>query len=259
MSVQSQTRIYDVADPDRCGVVIRAGSEVSEVRFDDGAERNVPNVHLRSVEATAIADDRLSRTTDPDQTAIRCGQEAWHRLKRGSTFEDWKQVGAAHLIGRAAAMREAHVNKPEGRNYNTAFGKWQKQFGFDDLDKAARSRLFEMMARIMEIEAWRATLTVSQKLDLNHPNAIMRKWKASTVVPDPNAPVKASPMQKLKDSLVTLQEDNDRMKREIVAGGGDLWSKDDRPQDIAKVIFSKLSKSKAEKVARAILKMVSAP
>ena len=85
----------------------------------------------------------------------------------------------------------------------------------------------------------------------------MRKWKASTVVPDPNAPVKASPMQKLKDSLVTLQEDNDRMKREIVAGGGDLWSKDDRPKDIARVILDKLTKTKAEKVAREILKMVS--
>jgi len=43
------------------------------------------------------------------------------------------------------------------------------------------------------------------------------------------------------------------MKREIDRGGGDLWTVDDRPQDIACVILGKLSKTKAEKVAREIL------
>jgi hypothetical protein len=47
------------------------------------------------------------------------------------------------------------------------------------------------------------------------------------------------------------------MRREIAQGGGDLWSPEDRPQDIAKVIVGKLTKSKAEKVAREILKILS--
>src|SRR3974390_479903 len=92
--------VFDVADPERCGKIIRPGPEVSEVRFDDGAERNVSNVHLRAAEAPIADNERLPRTTDPEQTAIRCGQEAWSRLKKGSTFEDWKHVGAAHVIGR---------------------------------------------------------------------------------------------------------------------------------------------------------------
>jgi hypothetical protein len=242
--------VFDVADPDRHGKIINRGPEVSEVRFDDGAERNIPNDHLRAV---TVDDDQLSRTTDPDQTTLRRGQEAWHRLKKGSTFEDWTQVGAAHVLGRTAAMREAHVNKPEGRNYNAAFGRWQKQCGFEDLDKAARSRLFEMMDHVAEIEAWRATLTVTQRLDLNHPTSVVRRWKAATAKPKEADERRSSPVQKLKDTIVDLQEQNDRMQREIDDGGGDLWAPEDRPRDIAKIILSKLTKAKAEKVAREIL------
>jgi hypothetical protein len=252
----NQAKVYDAADPDRHGKIIKAGPEVSEVRFDDGAERNIPNDHLRSV---TVDDDQLSRTTDPDQTVIVLGQAAWHRLKKGSTFEDWKQVGAAHVLGRTAAMREAHVNKPEGRNYNAAFGRWQKQCGFEDLDKAARSRLFEMMDHLAKIEAWRATLTVTQRLDLNHPSAVVRRWKASTVVPDPNAPPRVSAFQKLHESVRTLQEDNDRMRREIERGGGDLWNSNDRPRDIARIFIQQCgSKSKAETAAREVLKLLKA-
>jgi hypothetical protein len=251
---RDQAKVFDVADPDRHGKVIKAGAAVSEVRFDDGAERNIPNGHLRTV---TVDDDRLSRTTDPDQNVIVLGQAAWHRLKKGSTFEDWKQVGAAHVLahvlGRTAAMREAHVNKPEGRNYNAAFGRWQERCGFEDLDKAARSRLFEMMDHLAKIEAWRATLTVTQRLDLNHPTSVVRRWKVATAKPKEADEHRSSPVQKLKDTIVDLQEQNDRMRREIADGGGDLWAPEDRPRDIAKIILSKLTKAKAEKVAREIL------
>jgi hypothetical protein len=229
-----------------------------QVRFDDGVNRIVSNEHLRPVEAPppVVDDDQLSGTTDPDQATIRCGQEAWHRLKKGSTFEDWKQVGAAHVLGRTEAMREAHVNKPEGRNYNAAFGRWQKRCGFEDLDKAARSRLFEMMDHLAQIETWRATLTVTQRLDLNHPTSVVRRWRAATAKPKQEDEHKVSPVQKLKDELVNLQEQNDRMRREIERGGGDLWTPEDRPRDIAKIILGKLTKAKAEKVAREILAAV---
>ncbi|HEY1877356.1 MAG TPA: hypothetical protein VGG66_07780, partial [Rhizomicrobium sp.] len=42
--------VYDKADPSRHGKVVRSGTEVSEVRYDDGADRNIPNVHLRGVD-----------------------------------------------------------------------------------------------------------------------------------------------------------------------------------------------------------------
>ena len=119
---RAQARVYDVADPDRHGTIIRAGFEVSEVRFDDGAERNIPNAHLGGVEASTDTDE-LDYPTHPAESpeiaAIRRGQEAWRRLRAGSTWADWVAVGMAHVIGRSTAMRDGHINKPKGRSYKT--------------------------------------------------------------------------------------------------------------------------------------------
>jgi hypothetical protein len=60
-------------------------------------------------------------------------------------------------------------------------------------------------------------------------------------------------MQKLKDSVAALSEENDRMRREIARGGGDLWTPEDAPQEIARIMLGKLTEDKAEKTARAIL------
>jgi hypothetical protein len=126
--------------------------------------------------------------------------------------------------------------------------------GFKEIDKGARSRLLDCLKHKAEIQAWRARLTDGERWKLNHPDTVLKKWKASTVVPDPNAPPKSpTAMQKLKDEVVNLQEANDRMRREIERGGGDLWAPEDRPRDIAKIILGKLTKDKAKKVARIIL------
>ena len=105
-------RVYDVADPHRHGTIIKAGPEVSEVRFDDGPERNIANAHLRPV-GTSV-DEELTRSTHPEEAVLHRGREAWNRLRTNSTWEDWKAVGKAHVIGQATAMRDAHVNKPKG-------------------------------------------------------------------------------------------------------------------------------------------------
>jgi hypothetical protein len=238
---------------ERRGKVIRVGPQVSEVRYNDGAVRTVPNDHLPTVEAVG---DELDNPTDGpilgEHAAIRRGQEAWNRLRGDSTWADWIDVGRAHVLGRAAAMRDAHTNKPKGRGYNAAFAAWAKKFGFADLDKGDCSRLFDVMDHLDEINAWLQKLPQNERMRLSHPSSIWRRWKAATT--EQTSEKKTSPVQKLKDSLINLQEENDRIKREIERGGGDLWSSDDRPQDIAWVILGKLSKTKAEKVAREILK-----
>jgi hypothetical protein len=249
-------RVADVSNPDRRGKIIKAGSEVSEVRFDDDIERNIPNNFLRAIEGPV--DDELARPTDlteaPDH-AVRQGQAAWHRLRLNSTWDDWKKVGTAHVVGRAAAMRDGHINKPKGRSYNAAFAAWQKKYGFEGLDKGDRARLFDIMDHLAEIEAWLAKLKPADRLRLNHPSSIWRRWKAAKAADEPDKAPRVSPIQKYKDSIIRLEEENARMKREIAHGGGDLWTPEDRPRDIAQIMISKLNKSKAEKVAREILKL----
>jgi hypothetical protein len=252
-----QDKVFDVADPDLHGKVVKAGPEVSEVRFDDDAARNIPNDHLRPVDAPI--DDELTRSTHPEEAALlHRGREAWDRLRTNSTWKDWKAVGKACAVGQATAMHDAHVNKPKGRSYNAAFSAWQKKFGFEGLDRGVRSRLLDVMKHLAEIDAWLAKLPPTEQQKINHPNTVWRRWKAATAVPDPNAPPKVSPYQKLSESVAALQEENDRMRREIERGGGDLWNCNDRPRDIARIVIQQCkSKTKAEKVAREMLRTLN--
>ena len=203
--------------------------------------------------STSVKADRLDGPTyHPDEAVVRAGQEAWCRLRSNATWDDWKQVGKAHVIGRHKAMIEAGVNQPIGRRYNEAFGAWQREFGFENLDKGDRARLFEVMGHLAEIEAWLATLTTSERLRLNHPTTVLRKWKGSTVVPDPNATPKPSPQAKLKAANIELQEELHRLKQH---GDGNAFTKNDNTKAIATAIigtFDGLSNktTKVEAIAR---------
>ena len=176
--------------------------------------------------------NRLDNPTDREQSTILHGQEAWHRLGRDHTWENWKHVGAALLIGRSGAMREAGVNRPVGRRYNVVFAAWLNKFGFENLDKADRSRLFAVMDHLHEIETWRATLTPTQRLRLNHPSAVFRRWKSANAISQ-NQNSRLSPIKKCRE---------------------DRWDPADPPEDIATAMIAKLSRNKAAAVAGAILK-----
>lgn len=207
------------------------------------------------LEETRQSEDRLDQS---NLSIVRLGQDAWARVRGDHSWKDWLQIGAALCIGRTETIREAHVNAPNGRNYNIAYATWLKKYGFDTIDKGDRARLFDVMDHLVEIETWRAQLTRTERSKLNHPSTIWRKWKAATVISDSSAPPKTSTIAKLKEINIELQEKLHRAERELSRGGGDLWSSDDTAEDIAAVMVGKLSPSKAERVARAILKKLSA-
>jgi hypothetical protein len=205
------------------------------------------------IAAPSPTTSRLDGPTESTVRIVRLGQEAWARVRSDLNWQDWIAIGRAHVIGRTEAMHEANVNKPEGHRYKEAFSEWLERFGFENLDKGDRSRLFDVMAALPQIENWRATLTTTERLRLNHPSTVLRKWKSATQRP-PQEAKKPSPFAKMQESIFQLSEENNRLKREVDCGGGDLWSKDDRPEEIASVMVAKLSRTKAEKVAREILR-----
>jgi hypothetical protein len=201
--------------------------------------------------------NRLDNPTDQAQVTVLRAQEAWRRLRHDQTWEDWKHVGAAHLIGRSRAMYEAGVNRPVGRRYKAAFAAWLKSFGFENLDKADRSRLFVVMDHLQEIEAWRATLTPTERLRLNHPSAVLRKWRSANAT-SRNQNRRLSPIEKCRHENSALKQEIFRLRRECERFGGDLWDPADRPEDIAAVMVAKLSENKAAAVACAIRKALKA-
>jgi hypothetical protein len=186
----------------------------------------VPVSPVEQQSMTQVQDRLDSPAYLSDDEEVRRGQQAWSRLKKDPSWADWISVGKAHLKGRQAAMRDACTNKSTGRRYNQIFGEWLTRHGFDGIDSGDRRRLFEVMKHLDEIEGWRATLPTTNRLRLNHPATVLRKWHAKTQIPSQSD--RLSPYAQLRESLVHLSEENERLKQEIKRGGGDLWNADDR-------------------------------
>ncbi len=189
---------------------------------------------------------------NPCQEIVCRGQAAIARQRRA--FEDWLDIAEALLVGRTVVMRATHTNTPTGARFEKAMAEWLIANSFREIDKAARCRLLECLQHRAEIEVWRSRLTDSERFRFNHPNTVWRKWRAATSVPVSNTEIKLSAVAKFKARVAFLEEENHRMRRDIERGGGDLWTRDDRAQDIAQVILATLSKTKAKDVAHAILR-----
>lgn len=195
---------------------------------------------------------------NPSSEIVRLGQEAMARQRR--IFDDWLAIAEALQFGRAQAMRDVHTNEPRGACYEKAMADWLIANGFKEIDKGARSRLLKCLEHRVEIEKWRLRLTDAERFRYNHPNVVLRKWKASTVVPNANAaPSRVSAYAKLQTEHAQALDRLHRAEREIERGGGDLWTRDDTAQDIAKTMRANLkSAAQAEHVARALLALVRA-
>lgn len=141
------------------------------------------------------------------------GARAWRRLKTGKSWRDWVAVGEAMVAGRNWAMNQAGTNAPIGKGYNLVFGEWLVQYKLDDTDKGDRNRLFTCMDNLGMIEEWRKTLTQTQRLALNHPNAVLRKWQKA-IEPEPEL-IGREPKPTLRDSVVNLSEENHEKDRLI--------------------------------------------
>ena len=110
------------------------------------------------------------------------GKAAWARLKQGSrSWDDWVLVGHVLLEGRAIAMRNAGTSSPAGRGYSDAFNNWLTYNRFD-LGPSHRAKLLVVMGILPEIEQWRLTLTPVQRLRMNHPGAVLHRFRKATEI-----------------------------------------------------------------------------
>jgi hypothetical protein len=186
------------------------------------------------------------------EETIREGREAWQRLTKGRSRQDWWAVGRVFELARKEAMRTAHSNVPQGPRYRNEYRLWLEVNELKDLsefakkNKAVVSHLIKCLENLPAIETWLATLPLNKQMVFNHPTVILRNWQAKW----PGAPKGPSPMARLKD-------ENVRLKSEIESGG-DQWRIDDSAKAIARVEEEKLaalSDSKFDEVLKEMRKL----
>jgi hypothetical protein len=145
---------------------------------------------------------------------------AWARVKkaRARMWGEWMTIGEGLLAGRHWAMRQAEANKPEGKGYVIAFAEWLKRFKVNDMDKSDRAKLLQIMEERPAIEEWRAELKPHERLQLNNPTLVWRKWTADTRVKKPKprtAAVSAKEHGRAQAMIDELQARNAELEEEI--------------------------------------------
>jgi hypothetical protein len=186
-----------------------------------------------------------------EETIVRRGRDAWGRISNDSTCADWLAVGEALEVGRVESMRAAFTNMPTGSAYKRAMGDWLATNGFDKIDKVSRSHLSSCMDNRGAIEQWRATLTMSQRLKLNHPRSVLRKWKAA-IAANPKDP-KPGPRSKIEELEAALKEAHEKIRKQ---GAGSLFEPQDTAANIARVLGEHLSLHKVHELVPALSRIV---
>ena len=142
---------------------------------------------------------------------VEDGRTAWGRIKEGATWNDWVAVGRALVIGRDTAMKAACTDRPIGAVYSRAFSEWLRENKLDGIDKTTRSQLMTCLDNLEEIEAWRATLTTNQRMEINHPSTVVRRWPNGS---KPTSGVFRPNKETLREANMRLTEEVDELRRE---------------------------------------------
>jgi hypothetical protein len=116
----------------------------------------------------------------------RRAAEAFERIRSGNHWHDWTHVARGFEAGRERAMREARTNEPVGSRYNQAFSRWMAGLAWATaIDKATRNHCFWVIDLWPDIEAWRETLTATQRDKWNHPTTVKRQYERAHRPPKP--------------------------------------------------------------------------
>jgi hypothetical protein len=153
--------------------------------------------------------------TSEQRAKLETGNDAYRVLKRGETIDRWYEAGVACRELQQAALGYAKTNQTTGRAYREAWnGLAEHVPDLRDMDKGARSHAIWMVDNWEAVSTWLSTLSSNQRLDLNHPRSVHRKYDAARKLPPPpNAVEQPSARIKLQDQLVELTVQLDAQRK----------------------------------------------
>ena len=128
------------------------------------------------------------------------------------------------VAARTEAMREASTNQPVGKAYNAHHTRIMKREQLDAFNANTRKDCVAMVdnlhhpvdaRRTHGIIAWRSKLDTSTRARLNHPTAILRRWKQDTepLVEKLADSVEEPPKNPFLDPLADAEGERDDARR----------------------------------------------
>ncbi len=111
---------------------------------------------------------------------VKEGLARWQTIAEANSFEAWKAIGRALLIGKRHVMKTTGANAAWGSRYSKAFGSWMIEHHFDSMPAGTRSNAITLAEHEQEIVAWRNGLPERQKRRLINPQSVTKRWRAAT-------------------------------------------------------------------------------
>jgi hypothetical protein len=133
---------------------------------------------------------KMTRNGDAERKQRRdqVAREAYTRLKRGQTYEDWRSVGEKLSDITEEVMAEQGLtqwdpnDKKLVREVAGRFEAWERQISNEPpMHKSERHNLRELMTNPI-YHTWYMTLPGPERRRLNHPTAIIAKYKRAHLV-----------------------------------------------------------------------------
>jgi hypothetical protein len=138
---------------------------------------------------------------------IELGEASVKRLKRGEHIEWWLNAGRALADLQAEAMRHAGTNVNKGPRYNEAWTTLARHAPeLTGLDKSDRSHAVWLATEWEVVNAWLHTLAVNERLALNHPRAIHRRYDAAHLPPTAETARKAAAHAQPVDAMEIIRQ-----------------------------------------------------
>jgi hypothetical protein len=133
-------------------------------------------------------------------------------------IDKWLLLGEALLVGRAWAMKQAHVSKPYGRGYVTAFSRWLEESEFKTMESNRRGSLMTLAENKEEVLAWFSALPEGRRSRPRNPEAILQAWRKSM----DGAPQGGG----FREAYAILNAENNRLKKQADEGEEDESEED---------------------------------
>jgi hypothetical protein len=116
--------------------------------------------------------------SSPQRQGVAIGAETWRTFDtKKMRWHDWLKIREALEVGEKLCAEAA--GKSEGGRYNRMYSKWLQDNGLHNVANTIRAWLREIRRHQSQIDAWRNSLPIEDRVRWNHPKIVLRNWRKS--------------------------------------------------------------------------------